>query len=605
MTAVIALGCMAIVVFLIVQILGKVATARAMGSWVETPAQVTSLQMQRGRGKNESTSFLRAQYRYVYQGTSYHGERISINDPPSNNARGQALYQRLREQRQNHAVVCFVDPHNPQSAVLDRDLRWSMLVGELIFIVLFAGVGVGLMALAVAKYRRGKGPAPAAEGNGAERWQRDARWRDGHIRATFGELDGICLGGALVWNLITWPAAMLTVGQAQGDLGQIAMIAVFPLIGVAFAIAAGYIMLRRFKYGRVILRPAQLPLTLGGWHAVEASGNRPIMLSGRVSCLLSCKQMVYFGSGRNRKGQERILWQHHWSEDPEQLTRSSEGWTLPLRLPLPSDVPAMDEARDISWQLELRAPTTGIDFTATFTLPVLADAPAAQTGSAAILTRAALPHHAMSGFKARTGDKDGGDLEELYRHAGLRRHDGPTALRLVSPALRCRQTTLGRMLLGFIFIGAAIGFAVLFMGNSKDLWFGGLFLGIFTIIGLVVAGKGFLEFLSTHHLEIDGHGIRLRSGLLFPGAVRNFPRPAIAAIHSEYAYSGSDGVAHCRVVLDDVDGRRHRLTPLVGDMRHANGIAADIRRALGLAANSNPGATAASESDESADGSSP
>lgn len=127
-----------------------------MQAWQQVPAHILSADLKVSYGrkthgrKSKSPSYMaQASYRYQYQGQDYTGMRVAISRGSDNiGSYQQDRYAELRSYRQSGTEFrCFVNPQQPEQAILYRDLRWDMLSFKALFSLIFGGVGFGLIAL--------------------------------------------------------------------------------------------------------------------------------------------------------------------------------------------------------------------------------------------------------------------------------------------------------------------------------------------------------------------------------------------------------------------------------------------------------------------------
>jgi hypothetical protein len=129
-------------------------------SWVETPCWIETAELKTTH--HEGTTYKAiATYRYVYQGTTYRGDKVSIYGGSDNIGdfqqeafRELAQYaetppkgrdHRKREDLQGTPFRCFVNPDDPRQAVIYRVLRWPLQAFMSIFALTFPAVGAGIV----------------------------------------------------------------------------------------------------------------------------------------------------------------------------------------------------------------------------------------------------------------------------------------------------------------------------------------------------------------------------------------------------------------------------------------------------------------------------
>lgn len=122
-----------------------------MQFWEPVPAQLLVAELREKSGSKSSTTYLaHAQYRYLFAGQPYAGQRVAIGGGADNIGDfQQQLGQRLEQAlAQGAPVTAWVNPSAPHEAVLDRSLRPGLLAFKLVFVVMFGGAGIVMLVFA-------------------------------------------------------------------------------------------------------------------------------------------------------------------------------------------------------------------------------------------------------------------------------------------------------------------------------------------------------------------------------------------------------------------------------------------------------------------------
>jgi hypothetical protein len=217
-----------------------------------------------------------------------------------------------------------------------------------------------------------------------EPWRWDPEWREGRIRSGGAPaLIGVW-GFAIVWNAIALPILILLWDElSSAEEAGVYVALLFPLIGAGMLGYALYLSWRRYVYGVPLFIMDRIPGVLGGTLSGRITVRVEFLPEAEVGLRLSCVRRVTTGSGKNRSTREEILWQN------EQKVHGSAGGGVPVRFTLPVDLPPSTPPgpadSSILWRLEASMQVPGVDFAATFLLPVFV------TGeSSATLTESAL-----------------------------------------------------------------------------------------------------------------------------------------------------------------------------------------------------------------------
>lgn len=114
--------------------------ARAMDAWLEVPAAVVSARLDTYRfnefSEEEFVPVIR--YRYAVAGRAYVGDRI--RRVPVRSANRQQAESWLKRYPAGHPVTAYVDPENPEQAVLKKNSKAALFALVLPLGVVLAGL---------------------------------------------------------------------------------------------------------------------------------------------------------------------------------------------------------------------------------------------------------------------------------------------------------------------------------------------------------------------------------------------------------------------------------------------------------------------------------
>ena len=108
-------------------------------SWIETPATVVWSRVTSSSGDGSTTYKADVFYQYAFDGKTYKSNRNDMIEVSSSRSSGKQ--EAVRANPSGKAIVCYVNPHQPWDAVLNRSLGWSALFG--LFPLPFMAVGLG------------------------------------------------------------------------------------------------------------------------------------------------------------------------------------------------------------------------------------------------------------------------------------------------------------------------------------------------------------------------------------------------------------------------------------------------------------------------------
>jgi hypothetical protein len=356
-----------------------------MGDWTAVPAQLVSVELEEHDGDDSTTYETTATYRYEYAGQELVGTRVAIGTGADNIGSFQRdLYWQLRTAQGNGSpVTAYVDPQNPAAAVLNRELRYGMLLFKTVFLLLFGGVGFGLLFGARYGGKKLAAVEILQEQFPNEPWRWRPEWASGRIPGSTRTMAYLAIGFALVWNLISIPLAVFIPAEVAGGNWVAAIGLLFPLIGIGLAAWAtlSWLRLKRFKVATFVLQrtPAALGSRLKG--SIRVDAEVPITTDFKLE--LTCVEERVTGSGKNRSRSERLLWQKEWRVPRHQCQIGSTLTSIPVDVAVPADQPAAsptDDTPKIEWRLDVTGECPGPDFWSRFELPVFGIAQPAATG---------------------------------------------------------------------------------------------------------------------------------------------------------------------------------------------------------------------------------
>ena len=280
---------------------------REAAGWAPVPAEIVAVDLEEHTDSEGDTTYeTTATYRYDYEGTRYSGSRVAIDTGADNIGRfQQRLFEELRAARDaRNPVIAYVDPGDPSRAVLNRELRPGLFALKGIFALLFGGVGFGLLfgtryaakKIAAEENLRGRFPA--------EPWRWKTEWANGRISSPARTTAYVAIAFAVLWNLISLPAALIVPGEVADGNNAAALALLFPLIGAGLAAWAirSWLQLKRFKVPTLILQ--RLPVALGGRLKGTIRVESQVPVTADFGLELECVETRTMRRGKNRRTEE-------------------------------------------------------------------------------------------------------------------------------------------------------------------------------------------------------------------------------------------------------------------------------------------------------------
>ncbi|MCU0781951.1 MAG: DUF3592 domain-containing protein [Akkermansiaceae bacterium] len=364
---------------------------REARAWVETPCEILSAELESRRGDDSTTYQATARYRYVFGGRTYESDRVGLSAGNDNIGDFQQRAHRelsgyLSPATAEHDATpappgkrfrCYVNPANPEQAVLYRDLRWEMQAFMAAFALIFPAVGAGFVAgglVSVLDQRRRQRLA-AAHPDHPWRWRPEwqetsiaeapAKWRWGLYAFTVW-------GAAVAAPLVVATAACGAF--ARGGTAWLVMI--YPAL---WCVPAGFslrFLRRRLATGRARLDLERLPAAPGArLNATVVLGRRVRIISGAVATL-RCERTISTRQGNKSSSHTETEWTHDETIDAAAVEAGLVGTRIPLRIAVPSGLPPSsprpdDPGEEVKWTLRFKVPGTPV--AAAFEIPVFPD----------------------------------------------------------------------------------------------------------------------------------------------------------------------------------------------------------------------------------------
>ena len=457
--------------FLILSVIPNLWDAMRMQNWVQVPAVVEATDLESSHSSDSTTYKVSARFSYEYNGQRYVGQRVGIADGGGDNVGSwqEDTHQRLQGQRQTRL---WVNPAEPSESVFDRELRWGLLGFKMIFVIVFGGAG----AVVLWYFNRKPRPVPS----GLPAWQARAEWMDNRIRSSARSTLWFAWGFAVFWNAISSPIPFILPAElAKGN--QLAWVAIiFPLIGLGLLIWAIRQTLNWRRFGTTLLQMDPFPGAIGGDVGGTVELRLPYNPDYRFQVTLTCLHAYTRRTSDGNKTVRDARWQD------EQLAEVQYGTRLGFVFHPPDDLPESSEGEDSwhEWTVQISATLPGTDFDRSWVVPVFSDA-----GPQAMRAR----------VRPRQPDVDSQFLSDNL----VRIRETGAGLELYYPYLRHPGMAFGTLLTGAGFVG----FAWLFHAASGTGGMTGLFIWLFTLVGIPIITLGLYILGNSLHVTAGRQGL--------------------------------------------------------------------------------------------------
>lgn len=537
-------------------------------SWQETPCWIESAKLETGSSDGSTTYKASASYRYSFKGQSYHSTQVGLGGGSDNIGDFQQrahreLAEHARQSKKPNAPPsfrCYVNPDQPQEAVLYRHLRWEMQCFLAIFALTFPAVGTGLVVGGIIGIRWQWRENQLREIYPDEPWKWKPAWSQQPIPES-ANFWGVALhsytlwSGAIIVSLIT---AMAACGAYASE-----PLAWLTMIFVALWAIPGWHSLKRVRHrrtvGRIGFEATTLPCHPGG--ALEGSVliKRPPPYRKDLEFTLTCEQSTTTRNGKNDSSIDKEkVWSKSTTVSHDAVSNGIGGYRIPLHIEVPSDAPESgkteEEGRTIEyrWLLEFRIPGTPVR--STFEIPVFRDANAPQAPAGIASPTTSMTDEAIADLPGRLAARR---LQAVFDGHGM-------PLSITCPAIR------NHGLLGFLIVFNLIWTAVTIVLFRQEAPL--LFRSVWSVSAAGIWLMIFWQFLHRRQADFDPSGLSLRnqlgpvawSQLLDKRSIRSFRVSQGARMNNTQFY---------KVQAETLAGKRHTVADNLTDNFTAEALA--------------------------------
>jgi hypothetical protein len=206
-----------------------------------------------------------------------------------------------------------------------------------------------------------------------EPWRRDHVWsHDGAVDSSIAKGWGtLCAGGFVAVFMV--PFNYWAFFTKESHVIVIGITSLFDLIAIAIFCGGMYQILRGMKYGASRLRWERFPFFLGDVFEARFATGRPIGQFNAMTITLRCIVEVTETRGSGKSRSQQIVCYQHYADTVEIKQAGVHGLgEVPITFNLPQGDygTTLGIARPRYWELEINADTPGIDFHASFMVPV-------------------------------------------------------------------------------------------------------------------------------------------------------------------------------------------------------------------------------------------
>jgi hypothetical protein len=341
---------------------------------------------------------------------------------------------------------------------------------------------------------------------------------------------------------------------SSGARAPLAILSVFAAAGLLLLVLAVRVTWHRLRFGRSWFEMDDVPFRPGGW--VGGIVRAPASLHvDAFSVTLDCQEVW---EGVRQSTHRSVVWRDEAIVGAELLGRDSSGVYVPVSIAIPADArPTSEEGvRPIEWHLTVSAARPGLDYGASFEVPVFA-----ARGPVPDPVRAPSPQRPV-------------DVQPPSSRIRVEPSLDGAAFQYPSPSW-IRGWTIVPLL---IVPAAAVAGMLIFPDDTSSMLLCGaaglalaLFLFSLTLLGVLT---------TPNRVEIHADAVVVRRGLFGRGWDRRIPRERVTAVKHVPLQNGPR-VDHT-VDIETEDGKSYNAALGLRDLAEARWLAFAIERQVGI-----------------------
>ena len=313
-------------------------------------------------------------FEYVWQGRTFTSEKLDFSvGYDGQRAYHKGIVRQLKSAKANKRYLrIFVNPDQPDEAVMLRRIRWDMVIFYIPFVTLFPLFGLAVILAAIWAFREERSEYAASLRFPHEPWKWTRRWSNGVMKSD-AKADFLSKSAlALFWNLLTWPIALVMTDTSWSGTPNSVwryLIYLFPLIGIGLVHWA-YKAFKQWQYfGTTALTLETFPGRQGETFKAVMSVVHTPPPETEFELTLECVRFKSDGDETREIG----LYKSTQRRKASAGDLAAQPYLLPIEFELPGGLPDSDIAHPverIEWRLKVKAKAGKVDFQPSFELPV-------------------------------------------------------------------------------------------------------------------------------------------------------------------------------------------------------------------------------------------
>lgn len=270
--------------------------------------------------------------------------------------------------------------------------------------VVFATAG-GAVIVAGFRHRAEVNAIEAAkQRHPSEPWMWERKWQTRRIEHHAGWTTVGLWAFAFFWNAIVLTAGALGWEEMAAEASEepaILFVLLFPIIGIGVIVAAVRSTLQWRRFGTSALVLSRIPISLG--RDLDGVLELPSDVRNAEEVVATLRCLRTTRSGKNTT--TTVIWSDERRHPRASMGIGPSGPTLAVRFRVPADEPESTVGGgtpSISWELSVSAAVEGVDFSASYPLPVFRTSDTPEPGSEEVERPTIERNERISGVVERT-----------------------------------------------------------------------------------------------------------------------------------------------------------------------------------------------------------
>jgi hypothetical protein len=570
-------------------------TWQEMQTWKQAEADLISV--------SGTTSSTTATYRYNYLGTVYYNDRVyiaSFND--SIGSYHEHLLSKLeRHHQQGNAIAIWMNPKNPQQAVVDRNMRWELFAIITAISTILIAIGILIIWSALTSSKNSSlhtrksmqelrkawltktqnvdssvnlrelmhqmvrddqlSNAASPQKKTTTDWKGRKGWETERIRSDARSITRVMWLFAILWNSLSLTVLFAFFREWQSGNFAIVIALLFPLAGIWLLYKAISLSREFHRFGFVELTLDPYPGSIGGHIGGSIELKGIYQNNGIYRVELECVYSYMSGSGDDRRRHENIKWAEAGCPASN---RTSTGTTLSFRFTIPESLPEADVEQTgdyYFWRLRITGDITGVNFNRSYNIPVFATATQSNalhhdiSRQAAEYRKETAARHKMAVSRGKFEDTP------LARAVRLQKHE--SEMSLYFPMFRNKMLTAFALVFGGGFGFATFGIITTFSSTTIFKILSWLFCLPFGLVALFATIAAIYLPLNNLKVTISRTRVHIRRRLfLFPVYIKSFYGKELEDIILKQTGStgqGTNRIVHYKLLAQTTDSKSYTI----------------------------------------------